>query len=228
MFDGNSLQNIFSGCYIHGRMYNSRDGFGFFYRYHPREIEKLSEGKLLGDIKIHCSVMERMNHRTANYAPGHIPAEFEVVDSEVPANVTTVNPGSRAEWAETRGLIDKIVLYRKHLYGVMLASVIFILVMAYRLSEGITLSETNNVVLDKIAGFFYSVLPDFFTGLINVVVVQKPYYLVLAIVFVAAYLKVRRSLYKETVSLCETLRHYIIDIGQKIDCRKKSSAGDND
>ncbi len=228
VFDGNDLQDIYSGCHIHGRMYNSRDGFGFFYRYHPREIEKLTEKKLLGDVKIHCSVIERMNHRTANYVPGYIPAVFEVVDSEVPANITPVNPGSHAEWSETRGLIDKIVLYRKHLYGVMLASVTFILVMAYHFSEDVTPSATDNVLLDKISGFFYSVLPDFFTGLINVMVVQKPYYMVGAIVFVVVYLKIRRSLYKETVRLCETLRHFIIGIGQKIGCSKKVSLNENE
>ena len=227
VFDDNDLQDINSGCHIHGRMYNSRDGFGFFYRYHPREIKNLTDGKLLGEVKIHCSVVERMNHRTANYAPGQIPASFDVVDSQVPANVTPVSPGDHAEWPETRSMIDKIVLYRKHLYGVMVTSVTFILVLAYSKSDDTTPVETGNVVLDKIAGFFYSVLPDFFTGLINVMVTQKPpYYLLTAIIFIAAYLAIRRSLHKKTVSLSETLRHYIIDVGQKIDCHRKEGGNE--
>ncbi len=227
VFDLNDLQDINSACHIHGRMYNSRDGFGFFYRYHPREIESLCEGKLLGKIKIHCSVIERMNHRTANYAPGYIPASFEVVDSEVPANITALNPGNDIEWAVTRSKIDKIVFYRKKLYGIMLASIIFVIAMAGYFSGDSVPAETQNVFLEKISGFFYTILPDFFTGLINVVVVRQPYYLVAAIVFILAYLIVRRSLNNKTVSQCETLRHYIIhDTKQQVGCTKRSPVKD--
>lgn len=228
VFDANQLLDIYGGCHIHGRMYNSRDGFGFFYRYHPREIEKLCDKKLLGNIKIHCSVMERMNHRTANYAPGYIPDKFDVTDSEVPANITAVNPGSHSDWAETRSMIDKVVLYRKHLYGVMLASVSFVLYMAYYFSDDVVPEEPKNFFMDKISGLFYSVLPDFFTGLINVAVVRQPYYLVAAIVFILLYLKVRKSLHKETVRLGESLRHCIIeDTKQKVDGRKKMAGIDD-
>ncbi len=221
VFELNDLQDIYSGGHIHGRMYNSRDGFGFFYRYHPREIKNLCEDKLLDKVKIHCSVMERMNHRTANYAPGFIPDEFDVVDSEVPANITPLKPGENNEWSTIRGLIDKVVLYRKHLYGVMVASVTFVLVMAFQFSDDSLPAEPKNVLLDKIAGFFYSILPDFFTGLINKVVVTDTYYFAAAIVFVLMYLKVRRYLYKETVQLGERLRHFIIaDGAQKVECRK--------
>jgi len=223
-FDANMLQDIDSGCHIHGRMYNSRDGFGFFYRYHPREIKNLCDGKLLGKIRVHCSVIERMNHRTANYAPGYIPPEFDVVDSAVPANITPLKPGVNSEWSTMRGLIDRIVLYRKHLYGVMVAAITFVLVIAYNLSDDVVPEEPRNFVLDKIAGFFYSVLPDFFTGLINVAIVRQPYYFVAAVVFALLYLKIRRSLHKETVRSCETLRHYIIEnTEQKVDCQKQKN-----
>ncbi len=228
VFDANLLQEIYSGSHVHGRMYNSRDGFGFFYRYHPREIEKLCAGKLLGDcVKIHSSVVERMNHRTANYAPGYIPAEFDVVDSEVPAGSTLLKPGGNNQWALTRGFIDKTVLYRKHLYGVMVAAVTFVLVMAFKFSDDSLPAESGNIFLDRLAGFFHSVLPDFFTGLINKAVVQDSYYFIGAIAFVLLYLKARRYLHRETSQLCETLRHYIIaDSAQKIDCNKNSAADD--
>lgn len=227
MFESNDLQDIYSGCHIHGRMYNSRDGFGFFYRYHPREMKHLCEEKLLGKIKIHCSVIERMNHRTANYAPGYIPEAFEITDSEVPANSIMLSPGNNSEWPETRRLIDKIVLYRKHLYGVMVAAVAFVLYIAYSKSNDTLPEPSNNFVIDNVSGFLFTILPDFFTGLINATVIRQPYYFVLALVFVLLYLKVRGSLRKETMRHCETLRHHIIaETAEKIDCAKKSVATD--
>jgi uncharacterized protein (DUF2235 family) len=210
VFDANDLDDVYSACHIHGRMYNSRDGFGIMYRYHPREIEDLCKDRLLGDIKIHCSVIERLNHRTANYAPGYIPAEFEVVDSAVPSNTVQLNPGKNKDWAETRSLIDKTVLSRKHLYGAMLASIVSVIAAALYFKNDSQPAEAQYVLLDKVAGFFYSMLPDFFTGLINAVVVRQPYYLLAALILIILYLKVRRILHMKTVRLCETLRHYII------------------
>jgi hypothetical protein len=209
-------------------MYNSRDGFGIMYRYHPREIENLCKDRLLGDIKIHCSVIERLNHRTANYAPGYIPAEFEVVDSEVPSNTIHLDPGKNEHWGETRSLIDKTVLTRKRLYGAMLASIVSVLAAAFYFNNDSQPAEAQNAFLDKVAGFFYSVLPDFFTGLINVVVVQQPYYLLAVLILVILYLKVRRILHMKTVRLCETLRHYIIQAQvHQLSCNNISAIKDD-
>lgn len=210
VFDSNHVQDIYSACHIHGRMYNSRDGVGFLYRYHPREIEKLCEDKLLDKIKIHCSVIERLNHRTANYVPGHIPATFDVVDSAVPANATSLNPGRNKSWGLTRKLIDSTVLNRKRLYELMLISVVFVLVAAYLLKDKVGPEGDPNIVIEKVSGFLYFILPDFFTGLINVAVVRCPYSLVAFIAFVLLYLVARNKLHKKTVEHGETLRHFII------------------
>jgi uncharacterized protein (DUF2235 family) len=218
VFESNDLQDIYSTCHIHGRMYDSRDGFGFMYRYHPREIEKLCENRLLGKIKIHCSVMERMNHRTANYAPGYIPAEFESVDSSVPANVASLSPGRNDQWSVVRSLIDKTVLLRKLLYSMMIAAIIFVIAAAVFLSKSdAVLAESGNRFIDKVAGFLYTVLPDFFTTLINETIVLQPLYLVAAIAFVYLYMKIRKALHKKTVSHCEKLRHFIITDNEKSD-----------
>jgi len=227
VFDVNDLADIYSASHIHGRMYNSRDGFGIMYRYHPREIENLCKGRLLEDIKIHCSVIERLNHRTANYAPGYIPAEFDVVDSEVPSNTIHLDPGKNEYWGKTRSLIDKTVMYRKRLYGAMLASIVFVLAAAFYFNNDTQPAEAQNIFLDKVANFFYTVLPDFFTGLINVVVVRQPYYFLAALILVILYLKVRRILHMKTVRLCETLRHYIIQAQEhQLSCNNISAIKD--
>jgi len=217
MFETGSLQDIYNSTHIHGRMYNSRDGFGFFYRYHPREIENLCKKKLQAKIRIHRSVMERMNHRTANYAPGYIPESFDVVDSTIPATVTQFNPGENPKWENTRRAIDKLVLWRKRLYGVMLAFVLS--VIGYTCYLWMTLPQVSNRdgIRGDIADILDYVTPKLFEGLIEVTVVQKPYLFITAIILLVLHFKVRRSLYKKTVDESETLRHYIIKKIEKLD-----------
>lgn len=86
VFNDDAMETVRDTSHIHGRMYDSRLGLKMVYRYHPREIEQLCKTKkdesvLLDKIKIHSSVIERMNHRTANYVPCHIPAHFDVVNT---------------------------------------------------------------------------------------------------------------------------------------------------
>ena len=107
MFDDEALQKAFEDSHVHGRMYNSRDGFAVFYRYHPREIEKLCAGRLAGDIRLHRSVIERINHRTANYAPGQLPGKFQVVENDTGTSPELRNPGKDPKWAEIRAEIDR-------------------------------------------------------------------------------------------------------------------------
>lgn len=221
VFDTNDIQDIISDCHIHGRMYNSRDGFGFFYRYHPREIEKLCSDRLLGKIKVHCSVIERMGHRTANYTPGYIPADFEVVDSAVPSNVTPFNPGSNDQWAKTRELIDKTVKSRKRLYSAMVAVIIIVIAASICIEPDAGQVTDKDTVAGKVADVLYTVLPDYFNGLINLAFIEQSLYLLLAIILIGLYLKLRKSLYDKTVSFCETLRHYVINAAKnQISCGK--------
>jgi uncharacterized protein (DUF2235 family) len=71
-----------------GRLYNSRSGFGSYYRYGPRKIAKLCNqqfSRTPGDEiyiacpKIHESVFERIKNNAHVYAPIGIPARYEVV-----------------------------------------------------------------------------------------------------------------------------------------------------
>ncbi|WP_096892469.1 hypothetical protein [Candidatus Scalindua japonica] len=45
-----------------------------------REIQKLCRDKI-ENIRVHNSVIERMDRKTANYAPGLLPTKFYVVDN---------------------------------------------------------------------------------------------------------------------------------------------------
>ena len=210
MFNSNAMQEAIDTSHVHGRMYNSRVGLKMIYRYHPREIERHCKDKLLGNIKIHHSVIERMYHRTANYVPGHIPASFDVVDSEIPANVVHHNPGSSSFWDAPRKLIDKLVKSRKRMYGGMLASfiTIFVATIYYWNNPNPDISRDGN--WGKFAEILDYFSPDMFDGVIDVVIVQEPRIFQTAVVLTVIYYCIRRYLLKQSVIAGEELRHVIM------------------
>ena len=104
---------------IHGRLYNSRDGLAIYYRYHPRSITKLCDGKLLGNIKIHDSTLERLKKRTADYTPVVLPSKFDVVGSVPDTLLKTVDLSGDKEHKVQQGIVDRGINARKWLYGGM-------------------------------------------------------------------------------------------------------------
>lgn len=211
VLNGDAMQQAYDASHVHGRMYNSRAGLAAFYRYHPREIENLCNNKLLGNIKLHRSVMERLNHRTANYVPGHIPATFEIVDSDIPANIEHRNPASAEGWSATRALIDKLVSYRKRMYGIMLATVLAIVGYAIYLWNSLDAEPKREGFWGEVANILDYFTPDMFDGLIGVAVTRNPGWFVATVILFFAYWIISRILYKKTVEAGETLRHYIIE-----------------
>ena len=108
---------VYQDSNIHGRLYNSRDGLAIYYRYHPRQIKKLCENKLLNNIKLHSSTLERLKKRTANYTPVVLPAIFDVVDSASGAVINNIDVSQVAEHKEQQNIIDNSIITRKKLYG---------------------------------------------------------------------------------------------------------------
>ena len=224
-FDDDVVQQAFEDSHIHGRMYNSRDGFAVFYRYHPREMEKLCDGRLEGDIKLHRSVIERMNHRTANYAPGQLPGKFEVVESDIGVSPELRNPGKDPKWAKIRAEIDRWVLRRKGLYAGMLTFSLAIVIAAYRF----WLCPPKSMVREGFWGYLVDILdyilPDFFDGLINVAVAQNYYLFIGAAIVVFVYVRIRRWCRNKTVDACERLRHLIIH--EKVENNETAEGSNN-
>ena len=143
---------------VHGKLHNSRDGLAIYYRYAPRNIEELctknkaNRSKLNGPIKIHQSVIDRMEQATSRYAPGLLPAEFEIVDTPIYIKNTDklVNSGivqnpfdphvvdatspvkskqGANDWKEDRKKVEDIVKRRRLLYRVF-ADFSFMIVVA--------------------------------------------------------------------------------------------------
>jgi uncharacterized protein (DUF2235 family) len=210
VFNEGAMEEACDTSHINGRMYDSRAGLAAFYRYHPRNITSLCDKRLLGNIKIHCSVLARVNRRTANYVPGQIPAGFDVVDNEIPANVVHHNPGSVAGWDDARRRIGRLVWIRKRLYGTMLASILAVVGYAVYLwnNPPVGLRKEFSNSLAKAIDYFTL---DMFDGLIYVVVVDKPIILVVASILLLLYFVVNNRLKTWSITAGEDLRHCIIE-----------------
>lgn len=66
---------------VHDKHYDSRAGYGVYYRWEPRDILKICEEYKAAKPKIHVSVFERIANTTDGYAPGNIPATLEIVQT---------------------------------------------------------------------------------------------------------------------------------------------------
>ncbi|ATX81236.1 Uncharacterized alpha/beta hydrolase domain (DUF2235) [Mariprofundus ferrinatatus] len=213
-----AIDKVFDESHALGRIYDSREGLAIYYRYHPREIEKLCKGErydnsipaITGDIKIHSSVIERIRHRTGHYAPGHLPGKFRVVDSSSSASYF-LNPGNHDKWGETRKTINTYVLLRKWLYAAMFAFTAVIIGSAGKLWLAGKTYLGGDGIPGHIGDVLNYVLPDFFGGLIQMALIDQQYYLLGGVLVFASLLGLKLHLSKQTVNACEDLRHWLID-----------------
>lgn len=237
-FEEGAVKQAREDSHVHGRMYNSRDGAAIFYRYHPREIENLCQVKktgyskmknlLLGDlnegrsrfkdgkIKIYDSVIARMEHRTANYAPPALPGEFRIVKDEIQENqsVTTrsidISPANEDGWRENKGKIDCRIVVRKILYDVMLALTLTVVCYAYYYWSCCPPEYFGrNGLMGDFADILDYILPDFFAGLIEVAVSQNPSLFFGAVIIGFIYLRIRSRVHEKMDVLCQIKRHIV-------------------
>lgn len=69
---------------VDDRLYNSRAGFGFYYRYKPRDISAMCTAKGIVP-KVHTGAVERIIEGPDGYAPGNIPRDAHMVGPDNPA-----------------------------------------------------------------------------------------------------------------------------------------------
>jgi hypothetical protein len=210
IFNSDEVQMAYEDSNVHSRIYNSRDGFAVFYRYHPREIEKLCKNRIEGNIRLHRSVIERMNYRTANYAPGHLPGEFEIVETDIEASPEFRNPGKSPKWAKIREEVNLWVSRRKKLYAILVTFLLAVIYATFQLKDASIPCSIRDGFWGAIANLFDFFLPDFFDGLLDFAVYQHPYFFIGAAILVSIYWWVRRRWQLKTVDACERLRHLVI------------------
>ena len=68
---------------VDDKMYDSRRGFGVFYRWQPRDIGRLCEACGV-EPRLHRSMFERIARSTEDYAPGSVPTKFAVESTSLP------------------------------------------------------------------------------------------------------------------------------------------------
>jgi hypothetical protein len=203
IFKGNSLKNVQDDAHPHGRMFNSRDGFAIYYRYNPRDIEKLCKNRLDGNIKIHESVIERMTYEIANYAPGNLPMNFEVVANDG-AVKNTITGKYEKERKTSIQRINRWVSLRKWLYGIFLESTIAVAVFAL-IWKNEPLQKGNGI-MGFIGDKMDYALPDFLNGAISVTVIKHPEYFIGTVCALIIYWILRNYFRSRTVRASEELR----------------------
>ena len=211
-----------------GKMHDSRDGGGIFYRYQPRDLVRLCEkgvaalkpngkpkgsgGKVAehekpkvraGSVKIHSSVMDRLQEGTARYAPGLLPERFVVAQNprkghRPPDIPVTSDPKS---WKETRERVLAQTTRRSGLYHLFFyASIALVIWMLYLWAnpqkpdpgepreldpswtsvEGLLdrIAEWSRAVFQTLADGLNWALPKATEDLVNFVLVDEPIWLV--------------------------------------------------
>jgi hypothetical protein len=84
-------------------MYDSRAGLGVFYRWQPRNMQRLCEQQNVAP-SIHLSVLERIAHGTDGYAPGTLTPGAEIVFT--PSNDPQQDPAVTVRAAAAKAAVD--------------------------------------------------------------------------------------------------------------------------
>ncbi|MCP4341919.1 MAG: DUF2235 domain-containing protein [Desulfobulbaceae bacterium] len=194
---------------VHGRLYDSRQGFAVYYRYHPRDIKTLCDDAG-AKIKVHESVIRRLRLRTANYAPTALPKHFEIVDNQ--GNSIPSPMLHQDDWSLFRAGISYWQNIRKWLYGALLELTLVVLgITWYRWIYPPTPEKTPPAWLaENIADILRYFTPTFFDGFIERYIVQKPLYAICGAGLIAGYFYFRKYALRRTFYYAERLRKLFI------------------
>ncbi len=81
---------------IHDKLYDSRSGLGFFYRYAPRDLAEINTAKLK-KVRIHVGAFQRIARHTAGYAPFNLPTKDIEIVPDFPLYGDMPNRGEDSE-----------------------------------------------------------------------------------------------------------------------------------
>jgi uncharacterized protein (DUF2235 family) len=66
----------------YGKLYDARAGLAAYYRYRPRNIQKICEKNGIKTPDVHVSVLDRIERKTACYGPLNLDTDFHVVPTD--------------------------------------------------------------------------------------------------------------------------------------------------
>ncbi len=237
---------IRAAAHVYGKLHNSRDGFAIYYRYAPRDIEALctkkddikphkyviekinrwkssketeQKSKIDGRIKIHRSVIDRIERGTNRYAPGELPYEFEIVDTPIDSDPVPVKASkTKDEWEANKKEIKRWVAWRKSVYRLFVEATLLLLLVSWwfwmfppALDFPSEPTGTGIQWVRHFADVLLYILPGFFEGFITYVLIVHPSYFVGVLGFFIALYLLRRYLRRRTQSACEKARRSFLD-----------------
>lgn len=200
-------QSATADANVNGRIYDSRLGFGIYYRYHPREISSLCEAANT-DVKVHESVLRRLILRTANYTPTLLPKSFNVVDDQGHSTSSPLVHGEH--WQLFHSRITSWIGFRKWLYGILLELTLAILGVSYYFWTRNEQADLTAASSNDVADFLYYITPKFFDQIIHKVVVVDPEWFIGAIIVFSVFTALRMWASRKTTRYAERLRKLII------------------
>lgn len=165
---------------VKDKLYDSRSGVAFIYRYEPRDIENLCNLSLETKEpkpKIHISVLKRLVQRTDGYAPVNIPMNF-VIDGGDSTEKDKALIDSFSQYLEKRepalNEVKNLVEYRKWAHRAFTIVAIALLVFLVALEDGgVALNRLSE--LDSLGGFWKvfqsSAFKNWILGLLGALVV---------------------------------------------------------
>ena len=160
-----------------------------------------------------------MQMKTADYAPGHLPYEFELVNSKLPASAETVEAArTKNAWMACRKKVNTWVWGRKVLYMLFLESTLAIVAFAiYFWMNDPRQDPTYSVYagpLAELVGHIADILnyfsPTLFEGLVAFAVLQKPLWLVGAVVWLLLLLGTRILCKGKNIETAEAARRTVL------------------
>jgi uncharacterized protein (DUF2235 family) len=161
-----------------GRLYDSRNGFGGYYRYGPRKIDDLNHMKLSrrsGDevsikrAKIHETAINRAKAGAHRYAPIGIPRAYDLLTDDGLVDQSTVEtPAAAAERCAKQEDIWNVVWRRRVIYfATVFASFYLALYPFFRVAPAEDEFTTPLSFVSQAIRLLGQVLPGFFSSWID-------------------------------------------------------------
>ncbi len=206
-FKEGAQQSATADANENGRIYDSRLGFGIYYRYHPREISSLCE-EANTEVKVHESVLRRLRLRTANYAPIFLPKKFKVVDN---AGDSISSPPVHSEhWQLFHKRITSWISFRKWLYGILLELTLVVAGVSYYFWSRNEQTDLTAATSNDVADVLYYFTPKFFDQLIHRTIVVDQEWSIGALIVFSIFIALRMWAFRKTTRYAERLRKLII------------------
>ena len=178
-------------CDWSGLQHDSRSGLRAFYRYEPRDIEKIrkdagaaSDGK--GLAKVHRSAFERIRDKVVPYAPTGIPARYEIVKTRGKAPAFEGDDATKDARFEAMNFALDVIYWRRWLYRAFVATTLLLLASPV-LVEWEVCSPCEGVacLLDPVCEVAGGVLPDPAVGWFEALCQNPGWLLLLAVLYVS-------------------------------------------